>query len=62
MQRHGTYVAGLSGRYRLSVTIDGAHVDGSPFTVDVPPEAAAPDVRPRSPTAPLRLKTAPDWW
>ena len=62
MQRHGTYVAGLSGRYRLSVTIDGAHVDGSPFTVDVPLEAAAPDVRPRSPTATLRLKTAPDWW
>ena len=38
------------------------HVDGSPFTVDVPLEAAAPDVRPRSPTATLRLKTAPDWW
>ena len=57
-----TYVAGLSGRYRVSVTIDGAHVDGSPFTVDVPLEAAAPDARPRSPTATLRLKTAPDWW
>ena len=57
-----TYVAGLSGRYRVSVTILGAHVDGSPFTVDVPLEAAAPDVRPRSPTATLRLKTAPDWW
>ena len=57
-----TYVAGLSGRYRVSVTILGAHVDGSPFTVDVPLEAAAPDVRSRSPTATLRLKTAPDWW
>ena len=37
------YVAELSARYALSITIDAKHIVGSPFSVDVPLHSAASD-------------------